>query len=342
MIKKLVKNEIDYILKKSPKYIFKIIYKKYHKEKNDILQKYELYRYSYKFNKDTFDINNKEIEYCIINKGAWEYRIFNICFLNNMLGNIIYILSNNKVPVIDVKNKMSNENIWELFLEQPFISKAENIDKSDNITTCDIDESIFHPNFDSIYKKDELKIWCKIYKEFVIFNKNTKEYIDNEYNTLISKDKKVLGVLCRGTDYTSLKPKWHPIQPAVEDVIELAKEKMKELNLEYIYLATEEKRIEEKFKESFPGKIITNKRNYYDDKYYSNKDINIIAQVHFDRENDDYYKGLEYISSLTILSRCNALIAGNCGGTCAAIYMNNMMYEYTHVFDLGLYGIDDV
>ena len=342
MIKKLVKNEIDYILKKSPKYIFKIIYKKYHKEKNDILQKYELYRYSYKFNKDIFDINNKETEYCIINKGVWEYRMFNICFLNNMLGNIIYILSNNKVPVIDVKNKMSNENIWELFLEQPFISKAENIDKSDNITTCDIDESIFHPNFDSIYKKDELKIWCKIYKEFVVFNKNTKEYIDNEYNTLIPKDKKVLGVLCRGTDYTSLKPKWHPIQPAVEDVIELAKEKMKEFNLEYIYLATEEKRIEEKFKESFPGKIITNKRNYYDDKYYSNNDINLIGQVHFDRENDDYYKGLEYISSLTILSRSNALIGGNCGGTCAAIYMNNMMYEYTHVFDLGLYGIDDV
>ena len=342
MIKKLVKNEIDYILKKSPKYIFKIIYKKYHKEKNDILQKYELYRYSYKFNKDTFDINNKEKGYCIINSGVWEYRIFNICFLNNMLGNIIYILSNNKVPAIDVKNKISNENIWELFLEQPFISKAENIDKSDNITTCDIDESIFHPNFDSIYKKDELKIWCKIYKEFVVFNKNTKEYIDNEYNTLIPKNKKVLGVLCRGTDYTSLKPKWHPIQPSVEDVIELAKEKMKELNLEYIYLATEEKHIEEKFKESFPGKIITNKRNYYDDKYYSNNDINLIGQVHFDRENDDYYKGLEYISSLTILSRCNALIGGNCGGTCAAIYMNNMRYEYTHVFDLGLYGIDDV
>ena len=51
--------------------------------------------------------------------------------------------------------------------------------------------------------------------------------------------------------------------------------------------------------------------------------------MNFERENDSYYKGLEYFSSIVILSRCQALIGGNTGGSCAAMFMNNMKYEYT-------------
>jgi len=32
------------------------------------------------------------------------------------------------------------------------------------------------------------------------------------------------------------------------------------------------------------------------------------------------------------------LIGGNCGGTLGAIFFNNEKYEFTHVFDLGLYS----
>ncbi|MDR0507244.1 MAG: hypothetical protein LBH32_10600 [Dysgonamonadaceae bacterium] len=49
------------------------------------------------------------------------------------------------------------------------------------------------------------------------------------------------------------------------------------------------------------------------------------------------FAGISYLSSICLLSRCNALIAGNCGGSAAALYINNFKYEYWHLFNLGLY-----
>lgn len=59
--------------------------------------------------------------------------------------------------------------------------------------------------------------------------------------------------------------------------------------------------------------------------------------MHFERENDSYYKSLEYFSSVLLLSKCQGLIAGNCGGSRAAMYMNDGKYEFSYLFDLGLY-----
>ena len=52
-------------------------------------------------------------------------------------------------------------------------------------------------------------------------------------------------------------------------------------------------------------------------------------------KNNNYLMGLEYLSSIILLSRCTSLIGGNCGGTMAALFFNDSRYEYTHIFDLG-------
>ena len=148
---------------------------------------------------------------------------------------------------------------------------------------------------------------------------------------------RALGVICRGTDYVKLKPRGHPVQPSVEQVIERAKVLLKQYRLDKIYLATEELAIYEKFEKVFPGLVIINQRQWYDGIYNAH-DMSYIYQVEFNRENVIYLKGLEYLSSLQLLSRCNALLGGNCGGACAALYMNNMKYEYVELFQLGLYS----
>lgn len=113
---------------------------------------------------------------------------------------------------------------------------------------------------------------------------------------------------------------------------------MKELGYEFIYLATEESYVEEIFKNKFLGKIIVNKRIYYYDDIYNKQELGIFTRAKFDRDDDDYWRGLEYLSSIYLLSKCDALIAGNCGGSLAALFMNNMKYEYWYLFDLGLYS----
>lgn len=276
-------------------------------------------------------ILEEKIKYCFIQKGDFEYGFFNMCFLNNMVGNIVWALSKGYIPYI-------TNTLWEDFFLQPIKDRISLPDKSESIQCPAHGE--FSPNFRTIYNNEELKVWSWVYQKYVKLNEKTAEYVEREYETLL-KGKKVLGVICRGTDYTSTKPKYHPIQPEIDYVLEIADKKLKKYNLDYIYLATEEKKIVEQFEERFPGRVIVNKREYYDEKYY-NENKKLIWEVHFDRINDNYYKGLEYLSSLLLLSRCSVLIGGNCGGALGALLFNGLSYQNYEIFDLGLYGVDDL
>lgn len=62
-----------------------------------------------------------------------------------------------------------------------------------------------------------------------------------------------------------------------------------------------------------------------------------IAACRHDRANDKLLTAKEYISSVFLLSKCNELIAGNCGGSRAAIYLNNGKYKKVKLYKLGLY-----
>ena len=52
------------------------------------------------------------------------------------------------------------------------------------------------------------------------------------------------------------------------------------------------------FVHAFPDKILENHRMYHDDSYYKEY-IQYIMDVHFNRENHNYWIGLEYLSSIT-------------------------------------------
>lgn len=273
----------------------------------------------------------------LIDKGVYEYGYFNACFLENMMSLMVYALSKGFKPYIELKDRGEGWTNWATFFEQPFPISAEK--EPDCI--CDLEQGYFKPEFYTPYNKFDLCLWCKVYHRLVRLNEPTSQYVEKEYNNLFfdenGQKKSVLGVICRGTDYVKQKPSGHPIQPSVEQVIERAKVLLEQYRLDYLYLATEEYAIYEKFEKAFPGLIIVNQRQYYDE-IFNAQDMSYIYQVQFDRENDIYLKGLEYLSSLQLLSRCDVLLGGNCGGACAAIYMNNMRYKHTELFNLGVYS----
>lgn len=273
----------------------------------------------------------------LIDKGVYEYGYFNACFLENMMSLMVYALSKGFKPYIELKDRGEGWTNWDTFFEQPFpIPSDRRLD-----CICDLEQGYFKPEFYTPYNKFDLRLWCKVYHRLVRLNEPTSQYVEKEYNNLFfdenGQKKSVLGVICRGTDYVKQKPSGHPIQPPVEQVIERAKVLLAQYRLDYLYLATEEYAIYEKFEKAFPGLIIVNQRQYYDE-IFNTRDMSYIYQVQFDRENDIYLKGLEYLSSLQLLSRCNVLLGGNCGGACAALYMNNMRYKHTELFNLGVYS----
>lgn len=183
------------------------------------------------------------------------------------------------------------------------------------------------------YNQRMQKRFRTLYNAYIRFVPRVQEYIDEECERILQNKGTVLGVIVRGTDYSQLKPALHPIQPSIEIVLERAEKLLKDKHWDYIYLATEEEENVKKFQEKFPGRILLNNRCYYDGDY-TNK---YICETKNERKNDEYLRNLEYLSSMYILSKCDMLIGGMCGGSQAALLMRQNEYEYLHLFDLGNY-----
>ena len=279
--------------------------------------------------------NHKIMEIC---EGSYSYDYFNMCYLNNVINLILYALYEGCIPVIKINDNQIECNKWSWYFKQPVDIICENSYLGDNCKSvkCNIRESLFKISFeDGFYPYSKnYPIWSYLNKTFVVFNNETKAYIEQEKKNLLNQ--KTLGVLLRGTDYTSLRPKGHPVQPEVHKIIEQVKVFIEGKNYKKLYVATEEKRLFEKIVAAFGSEnVLSNSRTYYDEQYYNAKH-DYIGEVHFERENDNYLKGLEYLSSITILSACDGLVSGNCGGSMYAL-LRSTDYTDICIFNEGYY-----
>lgn len=340
-MRKLTKDIIIFVLRVIP---YPMLVKIYDPLSKTIFRDYLDYVYVERFYKESkivYDLDSviskakKKNRFYIINYGLWDYKFFNFCFLKNMISLIIYSLERGFIPLICIKNNENGKNIWEEFLEQPVyvdIDFEENIKKK----CCKRKYFVVYPSFLDVYDRVMKEFWSKVFNRFIIVNPRTEFYFNDEIYKII-KDKKVVACVVRGTDYLTLKPKGHPIQPELGELLDKVQEIMEKTNSDYVYLATEEKRYADVFKLRFPGKILENMRKYFDDSFYKLSSNSSISEVSFDRENDEYLKSLEYFSSINIVSKCNSLVAGLCGGSQIAIYLNNNKYEVMYLFDKGYY-----
>ena len=194
-----------------------------------------------------------------------------------------------------------------------------------------------HASFSNIFRRDVRKFFGKAFEQYLILNEKTREYVNDDYRNIIKPGMKVLGVLCRGTDYLRLKPPYHPIQPEIEDVLSEVGSALNKYDYTHIYVATEDENYVEIFEKEFPNKILVNKRHFIGDLFTVNSQLTHVHQVRIGVENETYIKGIEYLSSLEILAKCDGLIAGNCGGSIYSLLRNNSKYEYWKIFNLGLY-----
>ena len=267
-----------------------------------------------------------------IRKGYYDYDFFNVCFLNNVLALCLKAVSEGYIPRVEILNA-SGENIWEKFFEQPYADLP-----TQDLEVMDYDEKALEafPWWDDIYIPGQRKQYELLYARFARLNAQTHDYAKQEAENLL-QGRKVLGVLCRGTDYTATRPKEHPVQPEPTQIMERVREVYRQGGYDHIYLATEDGEYDRLFRKEYGDRLLINKRNYYD-QVFSDQNLKRIIHVHFDRKDDDYLKGLEYISSLQILAHCDGLVAGNCGGTQAAVLWNGDRYREAHVFDAGEYA----
>ena len=261
------------------------------------------------------------------------------------LNRIAYALEKEWIPVVDWQNQpnqylektdLHQENAWEYYFEQPCNYDLNSIKHSKNIVQGM--GSLFVDNFILDYHietNDEYFPYLKkLFKQYIRFNQFTRDYIENEYNTIFKGKEKVLGVLCRGTDYTLKKPGGHPVQPDPERVIKKAKEVIADKQLDYIYLATEDQDIYVLFQKEFGEKILTNKQDRFTKQEMAKAQY--LYQIKHNREKDKYWLGLEYLSSMYMLSKCHSFIGSRTRGAIGVLLMTDE-FDYQYVWNLGIY-----
>ena len=260
---------------------------------------------------------------------------------------VLYALSAGLTPIVDMQNydsiyledgEIGKVNAWEKFFLQPFghglesitepIQPMVNLWPSENIPLFLFNK---HENYDKYFK-----VIATIYSNYLKLNETTEKHINEEYNRLIKPDMRVLGVYCRGTDYKKMKPSFHPIQPEVEDVIEYVRTALADWDCSHIFLTTDERKTYELFEAAYPGRVLRSTGMFYDDAQadYSSQYVGLTK---FDRANDVYLKGLEYLTSVMIFARCTSAVMGMCAGSMAATYINGGKFENLYVYDLGAY-----
>lgn len=258
-------------------------------------------------------------------------------FLFSFLEQMDYVDKNGYIPVVDMQNyrnqyleedKIGIENAWKYYYEPLSDSSLEEVYSSKHVV-LGYDDSCYKGDYE---KKYDIKRMSELYNKYVHYNKNTILEIEKEYERQIDAHKTTLGVLYRGSDMSALKLKNHPIQPTVDEMKKMIYQYMKEWKCERIFLSTEDAVAAAEFKAEF-GDIIS----FTDQKRFDHTGSAWLANISFARENDKYLRGLEYITTIELLARCDCLLAGICAGSVCAQIMNGGKYKHIRMIDKGEY-----
>ena len=262
------------------------------------------------------------------------------------LGQIVVSLNNGYIPVIDTINsdnvftelsKRYSTNAWELYFDQPLFPLSEEIMGDKEVKMLDgIPDFMPNYNMDCLMNPELMAFWRGIVKKYMpisdTLNDKVREWLDR---LPFDNGKKVLGVLCRGTDYTNIRPYNHPIQPPLESVFAKADEFMHNYQCDYCYLATEDQEILNAFRSKYQNRLLTTQEIYYESAL---KDT--INETNSKRCINIHQKNMEYLTALILLSKCRYFIGGRTSGTVVTMLLSNG-FDAEYIWDCGRYVIDD-
>lgn len=243
---------------------------------------------------------------------------------------IVYAKKHDYIPIVDMKSyknqyleesEYGKVNAYTKFFNQPAGYDLEDIKNAQDVKI----------SYGSDY------IWLsKIDLDNVRIPEMNLD-LQKKFNAYIKKfnNKKVLGVLFRGTDYVNLKPYGHSIQPDLDTMIDTVRRKFKEWGSDLIFLCTEEEKACKRFEEEFGKENVC----YYPQLRYKSDVNGFLGDFSFGMKEERTERGKGYLVALNCLASCNSLVAGKCGGTNIALKINNNCYENIYLFELGRYGM---
>lgn len=255
-----------------------------------------------------------------------------------VLGWTLYAVENQMIPVVDLQNRrnlylrrseVGKVNAWELFFEQPCGYSLSDIARAKNITVVDGDS--LYPKYGIArcfeYQEKNSEEWRMIQDAAVRYLKPKRARKENKDFEKALSESVVLGVLARGTDYVTMRPKGHSVQPTMEQFEKKIRE-LDESGQAKIYLVTEDAGVKKWFLENYGDRMILSNQkplHYSDGFLVDSKDVAC------DRE-----RAWAYFNAIADLARCPRLIAGKTSGSIGAAILSPATQQ-RFFFELGVY-----
>lgn len=262
-----------------------------------------------------------------------------------VLSHLLYAQQKGLLPVIDqrgdpVNNRESypingTNNPWEYFWSQPVPYTLEEVYASRQVVLSK--RSWYEPgNLGySIAAHQDLKTIQGYYKlsSQVPLNEVTRKYIDEWLQKLFRNRGRVLGVSLRRGGHAKADHCYapnHPIQPEPEELAAIVAKRLKEWNMDAVFLTTEEELYIELFQNIFGDRLICLPRVRYHGwrAYPSDQDPLYLP-------GQRYQTARDYLTEMELLSVCSGLIGSITSGLRYAIIQNNGKFEHLEILDCG-------
>ena len=274
---------------------------------------------NFKINKD-INLNYQNLNFAVIKRSSClicglfsNYKVF--------LGCVKQYLFKGFIPILELESyknvingfvvDLSKGNPWEYYFNQPFGYKYDDVMKeAKNIKYVECVPREY-PNETIFLNKRNMNYWHNIANQYIPIKNEIIKESNTIINTIFKNSKNILGVLLRGTDYITRKPKKHPIPPKTEDVIKDVKIIDKKYKYDWIFLATEDNNIRQKFISAIglKAKCLLNKKKIvynYTSKKFLAFNVNFKKNIEFNKI---------YLLNIIILSKCLDFLGAKTNGT---------------------------
>jgi len=159
---------------------------------------------------------------------------------------------------------------------------------------------------------------------FSVFSKYIR--IRNEVSTKINNltvgkfSSPVLGVHYRGKEMRTARGHWYP--PSSKQMLYAIEKTLETFNYKSIFVSSEDESLIQIIYKAFPGLV------FYNQNYYRSSGN---AYKEYPRENHFYKLGLEVLTDMVYLSKCDSLISCSSNVAWFARFVNNNRYK-SHIF----------
>lgn len=270
--------------------------------------------------------------------------------LNTVLGHLVKADAKGYIPVVDMLNypstvwqaseRIGKENAWEYFYKQPGSYKLDDVSEAKSVIYSQAINPSVKPSLSKYFKisAKELIKWHELYEKYIIFNNETKNYLESVYSGFDISSKRVLALsIRRGIEWGHLTNHSgydsYMTHPTLTEFIALVHEKIHSWHCDYIFLSIDDEEGLDIMKKEFDDKLLFIHRErpvqFRDGLPIPLKERHEIIKREFKPRTQEnlHDRELKFLAEVFIMSRCNYFIGSYTTANTAALVMNGNKFE---------------